>query len=170
MSDALVTDEQAFWYASSDAERGRRLLSALRTYQASEIAMRRRTREAMSMGENEMLALRFVIRAARQNTPATPRALSDYLGITSASVTALLDRLDAMGHIERSPHPTDRRSITIAPTEGAEETVRHTLGDMHERMMAATRGFDDAEAATIVAFLDAVTNAVDEVAEDASEA
>ena len=73
--------------------------------------MRRRTRQAMSMGENEVLVLRFLIRAATRAGTVTPTDIARYLGISTASTTALIDRLEQSGHI--SPE------AAIPPTGGA---------------------------------------------------
>lgn len=159
-----ASEVRTYWYAGDGAaSRGRQILHALRMYQAAEVAMRRRTRSAMGMGENELLALRYVIRAGTQQRTVTPTDVSKYLGISTASTTALLDRLEAAGHVVRHRHPTDRRSVQLAVTASADESVRATLGAMHERMMGATREIDDTEAAAIVAFLERMTDAVDQV-------
>jgi DNA-binding MarR family transcriptional regulator len=160
-----------YWYDGDEsAARGRRVLQALRVYQAAEVAMRRRTRSAMSMGENEMLALRFLIRADAERREATPTDIARYLGVSTASTTSLIDRMTDSGHVVRVPHPSDRRRITVFPTELAQKEVRATLGDMHARMMAATAGLSAAEAEVIIGFLDRVSRAVDQVADAAPTA
>jgi DNA-binding MarR family transcriptional regulator len=163
-----MTDPRpTYWYRSGvDADRGRRLLQALRLYHVAETAMRRRTRTAMSMGDNELVALRFLIRAEGRGEQVTPTDIARFVGISTASTTSLLDRLERMGHIERTRHASDRRSVTLRSTALAAHEVRSTLGDMHERMMAATAGVSDAEAEAIVGFLERVSAAVDEVAAD----
>jgi DNA-binding MarR family transcriptional regulator len=155
---------QTYWYtADRDADRGRRILQALRLYHAAESAMRRRTREAMHMGDNELAALRFLIRAEGKGEQVTPTDIARYVGISTASTTSLLDRLERLGHVTRERHVTDRRSVALRSTPLAAQEVRNTLGDMHERMMGATVGVTDDEAAAIVGFLERVSAAVDEV-------
>ena len=150
--------------SNTDSQYGRRVLEALRVYQAADSAMRRRTRQAMSMGENEVLVLRFLIRAATQERTVTPTDIARYLGISTASTTALIDRLEQSGHIARTRHPTDRRSVIISATVQADDEVRTVLGEMDHRMMAATRGLTDAESEIIVAFLERMQAAADDVA------
>lgn len=125
--------------------------------------MRRRTQRSMDMGENELLVLRFLTRAQLRDEPVTPMHLSRYLGITSASTTALIDRLENSGHVQRTPNPTDRRSVLITVSEKSDAEIRHTLGGMHERMMAVVRHMDETERDAVIAFLDAMRDAVDEV-------
>jgi DNA-binding MarR family transcriptional regulator len=138
-------------------------MEAMRSYRAAEVAMRRRTQQSMDMGENELLVLRFLARAQQRDERVTPVTISRYLGITSASTTALLDRLEKTGHITRTPNPDDRRSVLIASSQKSETEVRHTLGAMHERMMGVVRKMSADERATVIAFLDDMREAVDTI-------
>ncbi|WP_082822783.1 MarR family winged helix-turn-helix transcriptional regulator [Microbacterium sp. T32] len=153
-----------YWYGGdSDDRRGSRVMQSLRSYRSAEMAMRRRTQDAMAMGENELRVLRFLTRATASGRDATPADLARHLGLSTASITALLDRLERTGHVRRERHPTDRRKILVRGTEQSEDEMRDTLGDMHARMMRATRGMSDAEADIVTAFLDRMRCAVDGV-------
>jgi DNA-binding MarR family transcriptional regulator len=154
----------SYWYASSpEDERSTSVMEALRSYRAAEVAMRRRTQQSMDMGENELLVLRYLTRARARGQDVTPAELSRYLGITSASTTALLDRLEKSGHISRGRHPSDRRSIIISVTARSDAEIRQTLGGMHERMMAVVRRMKERDRDVVIAFLDEMRAAVDEV-------
>lgn len=153
----------SYWYADGDDSRSIEVLEAMRAYRAAEVAMRRRTQQSMDMGENELLVLRYLARARGRDEIVTPVQLSRYLGITSASTTALLDRLAKSGHITRLAHPTDRRSVVIASSEMAEEEIRHTLSTMHARMMGVVRGLSVDQRATVIEFLEAMKDAVDDI-------
>lgn len=50
--------------------------------------------------------------------PITPRELGTRIGLTTGSVTALVDRTEAAGFTVRNPNPDDRRSVfvTLTPT------------------------------------------------------
>jgi DNA-binding MarR family transcriptional regulator len=55
---------------------------------------------------------------------ATPSELSRHTGLTSGATTAMLDRLEKAGFLERRPNPSDRRGTLIAPTNsGAEKAA-----------------------------------------------
>jgi len=153
----------SYWYDEADGARSTSVLEAMRSYRAAEVAMRRRTQQAMDMGENELLVLRYLARARQRDELVTPVGLSRYLGITSASTTALLDRLAKSGHITRMPNPGDRRSVIITSSALAEEEIRHTLSSMHGRMMDVVRSLSAEERETIVRFLDAMREAVDDI-------
>lgn len=154
----------AYWYAGDSLGDPRvRLLEALRMYRAAETAMRRRTQQSMSMGENELLALRYITRARSLDRLVTPMDLARYLGISTASVTALLDRLEKTDHVVRAPHPTDRRKIVLSTTGHTDEEIRATLGEMHARMYDAVDGIPEDDARTIIDFLERMRTAVDAV-------
>ncbi len=163
--NAEGADGDGYWYREADVEASA-VMEALRSYRAAEVAMRRRTRQAMDMGENELLVLRYLVRSRSTGELVTPVVLTRYLGITSASTTALLDRLERTGHISRSPNPDDRRSILIEATVKSDAEIRHTLTDMHDRMMTVVRDMDASERRAVVRFLTSMEQAVDTIDED----
>lgn len=158
-----MNDRAMYWYDANDVRHqvGRRVLEALRTYRASEMAMRRRTRESMGMGENDLLVLQFLMRAAKQGGEVSPVDIGRHLGVSTPSVTGILDRLERSGHLARKPHPQDRRRLLVETTPRAHAEVRRTLDGMHERMMAAVESLDADDADVVVGFLHAMTDAVD---------
>lgn len=48
--------------------------------------------------------------------PQTQQALAAALGVTPRNITGLVDGLEATGHVERSPHPSDRRATIVSLT------------------------------------------------------
>ncbi|MBD7958182.1 MarR family transcriptional regulator [Microbacterium sp. Sa4CUA7] len=156
-----------YWYGEGDDDRHRRavdVLQAFRLYRAAELAMRRRTRESMAMGENELLVLRYLIKARGEGRLVSPSELARYLAVSTASTTAIIDRLEKSGHIVRRPHPTDRRSIHVIATEKSDQEVRDTLGPMHARMMNAVRDMTPEESRVVIETLSRLQDAVDQVA------
>lgn len=147
-----------YWYERSEGERARDVLEALRVYRAAERAMRRRTQDEMSMGENELLALRFLFRQPQHS--AQPAALATYLGISPAATSVLLDRLERSGHVRRD---TEGGASVVRATEHADDDVRHTLGRMHKLMYAVASGMDAQAQANVMEFLRAMADAVDGV-------
>jgi DNA-binding MarR family transcriptional regulator len=139
------------------------VITTLLGYRLAEEAMRRRTRDSMGMGTTDLQALRFLLKAQREERIVSGRNLADHLGMTSASVTALLDRLTASGHVQRTPHPTNRRSNMVTATPGSDQEVRQTLGAMHGRMIEAAKALSPADALIIEQFLASMTAAVDSI-------
>ncbi|MBB5843953.1 DNA-binding MarR family transcriptional regulator [Conyzicola lurida] len=153
-----------YWY-SDDAERERSVavLEAMRTYRAAESAMRRRTQVSMGMGENDLLALRYVIMAQQAGRSIGPKELTSYLGISSASTTVLLDRLERSGEIRRENSPFDRRALILVPTATTDEEIRAALGDVPERMVEVASSLTPEQAQVVIDFLRGMRAAVDEI-------
>jgi DNA-binding MarR family transcriptional regulator len=97
-----------------------------------------------------------------QSGPLTPRELERRLGLTSGAVTALVDRLERVGWVARSRHPTDRRSVLVGLSEAAERAGDEQVGAYHRRVRRAAQRLSPAERAAVARFLDDVTRAAGE--------
>jgi DNA-binding MarR family transcriptional regulator len=97
-----------------------------------------------------------------QSGPLTPRRLERHLGLTSGAVTALVDRLERVGWVTRSRHPTDRRSVLVGLSEAAEHAGDDHVGAYHRRIRRAAQRLSPAERAAVARFLDEVTRAAGE--------
>jgi DNA-binding MarR family transcriptional regulator len=69
---------------------------------------------ATALGVN-LTDLRCLEILLRQET-ALPSQLSAKLGLTTGSVTAMLDRLEQQGYLTRAPDPSDRRKVVVRAT------------------------------------------------------
>jgi DNA-binding MarR family transcriptional regulator len=150
-----------YWYGpDGQLDNSAAVLKSLRDYRAAETEIRRSTRDSMGMGETDILALRYLLRMQASGKQVVPKDLSQFLNITSASTTSLIDRLVASGHVRREAHPTDRRSVVVIPTVESDKEVRETLGSMHRRMMHVAEGLTADEARVVVDFLQRMTEAL----------
>lgn len=144
-----------YWY-DDDPPDTLPILQALRAVQRADAEMRRRASRDMGMNRTDVRALRFVIAQEVLGEVVTAQALAAELGISTASTTKLLDRLGRSGHLERHPHPTDRRSVAVGATDHAHREIRERLGPMHERMMEIARSVPARSRADVTAFLQAI--------------
>lgn len=73
------------------------------------------------------------------------KELAEKMGITTGTLTVMIDRLEREGLVVRQPHPTDRRSYVIELTDsGREQFEEHH--QMHCLLTAElTASFDDSE-------------------------
>lgn len=55
--------------------------------------------------------------------PSTQRDLARLCEVTPRNITGLVDGLAESGHVRRTPHPTDRRSVIVELTASASETM-----------------------------------------------
>lgn len=158
---AAVEQSSGYWYPDARRPSSVDVLNLLRRYRETEQRMRAKTRKSMGMGETDLIALRYLLRAQRSGVVVQQRDLSRLLNITSASTTALVDRLCKSGHVRRVPHPTDRRAVVVEPTVETDSEVRETLGDMHKRMITAVESLSDEETKVVARFLVTLNDAID---------
>ena len=149
-------DQQLVDYSTlSEAEIAQivRVLVGIRQWREAEQHLSLQSRNHMHLNETDMKALRFLVVAQNQGRIATPGALAEHLNISSASTTKLLDRLSAAGHIDRSPHPTDRRALMITITKHTHEQVRATVGRSHARRFDVAKRLTPDEREIVIRFL-----------------
>ncbi|UIN31938.1 MULTISPECIES: MarR family winged helix-turn-helix transcriptional regulator [Microbacterium] len=97
---------------SSEAASTSKLSRALNAYSAARNDALVAARKDLRISEVDARALLFVV----DNPGVRPSALRDYLGITSAGVTSLVDRLVERGLARRESDAEDRRGNHITAT------------------------------------------------------
>ncbi|MCJ1706374.1 MarR family winged helix-turn-helix transcriptional regulator [Microbacterium sp. VKM Ac-2923] len=132
---------------------------AVERLRLAEDRLARRRQSHCGPSENARAAMRLVLERADAGATVTPSEIAQYLGISAASVTGMLDRLHAGGLITFVANPSDRRSKFIVPFD------RGTDPDAIDPVTARIRDFAAElphEAADhVAAFLDRVREVVD---------
>ncbi|GAA4031771.1 hypothetical protein GCM10022247_66040 [Allokutzneria multivorans] len=85
--------------------------------------------------------------------PVGPAELSRRLGITTASATAVTDRLVRSGHVDRVPDAHDRRRHALTPTGKAHRDLLGALQPLITAIDAASAALSPAERDTVAAYL-----------------
>lgn len=89
--------------------------------------------------------------------PITAGELGRRVGLTTGSVTALVDRLERAGYVKRERHPKDRRSIMIVPQYEDKSEVQHVYETLNQHMTELTNQYTAEQMETIQSFLKATT-------------
>ena len=118
----------------------------------------------MGIEASELAALEHLQGAG----PMTPGQLGGRLSMSPGAVTALVDRLEKRGHVERKPNPEDRRSALLRGTEGGMRDSLEHLWPYIEEMRSIEEGLTEEERAVISRFLRAATEATHRHAEELS--
>ena len=89
------------------------LFVEIRALGAAMDAFERAASRALDINRSDLHALN-----ALEHGPLSHGDLADCLGLTSGTVTTLVDRLETAGYVERQPDPNDRRrsEVTLTPT------------------------------------------------------
>lgn len=115
----------------------------------------------MDMNATDVAALRMLIVREQRGVSVSPHDLARHLRISSASTTKLLDRLTESGHVERRPHPNDRRARVVALTDASRALFFQHFGERLRTMREVASGYQEDELRVIARFLDELSGAVD---------
>lgn len=113
-----------------------------------EFAMRRE----MGLNETDFQAMQHLIK----HRSISPGDLAQFLHLTPAATTTVIDRLAEKGHITRIVHPTDRRRQLIEPSAQSVKDTMDRLMPMILEVDAKVRTYARDEQEVIVDFLSSV--------------
>lgn len=87
----------------------------------------------------------------------TQKELADACMIEPATLSRALDKLEAMGYVERRENPECRRSFLIALTEDGREKAEEVGAVFHEIEDQMMKGFSEEELDWMKAMLDRIS-------------
>jgi DNA-binding MarR family transcriptional regulator len=142
--------------------KGENLADLVREHSSAVMRYAAATAKRMGLEASELSALEHLQAAG----PMTLGRLGERLSMSPGAVTALVDRLESKGYVERIPNPKDRRSALVRETEtGLKESLEH-LWPYIEEMRGIEERFSEEERAIVARFLSAATKATHRHAED----
>jgi DNA-binding MarR family transcriptional regulator len=112
-----------------------------------------RHRAAMSrrlgLADSELLAVAHLAQRGR----LTPSELGQLLDLSSGGVTALVQRLELAGHVERRRHPSDRRSVQLELSSALVERAGAAFHPLVDALDELTAELSENEQAVVRRFL-----------------
>jgi DNA-binding MarR family transcriptional regulator len=108
----------------------------------------------------DLRAVIELLDAERAGVTVTPTWLGQRLQLNSASVTALADRLERMGHLQREHDAIDRRRVLLTVTPSAKRLGQAFFGPLFDRIIGGLSGFDAAGVQAIHRFLSDLTGEI----------
>ncbi|MGJ3404906.1 MarR family winged helix-turn-helix transcriptional regulator [Glutamicibacter sp. Je.9.36] len=147
--------------APANLEQIDRIMAEMGRMRQIERRIMRSSQQFMKLNETDMRAIRKMISAKHAGQSVTPGALSQYLGISSASVTKMIDRLEAHGHVRRTRHPTDRRSQCVEVTEETHLAAREQVGRHHAKRFEVANAMSPEEREVVIRFLAGTSDALE---------
>ncbi len=134
---------------------GLTLGQALRRYVDARNTALSAARASLGISDTDARALLFVI----DNPGTRPTALREYLGMTSAGVTTLIDRLVGRSLVRRDVDPDDRRVNRITATIDIDEDPWSALNRFDQDFDLAVGAADQALVGSSAALLESLTAA-----------
>lgn len=89
----------------------------------------------------------------------TPTTLAQRLGLSSGAITTVIDRLEGLGHVRRTPNPDDRRGTLVVPVPASVGRAMSRIIPMVTEVDRAISAFDPDEQAVITRYLTQVVDA-----------
>ncbi len=114
------------------------------------------------LGRTDVRALVAIMDAARRGEALTAGVLGQAVDLSSASVTALVDRLERAGHVRRVRDPQDRRRVVLEMSESAMAAGGQFFGGLNRDLLAAMADYSEEELAVVHRFLSEVTAVVEQ--------
>jgi DNA-binding MarR family transcriptional regulator len=113
------------------------------------------------LGRTDVRALVAIMDAARAGRSMTAGALGEAVELSSASVTALVDRLERVGHVRRVRDEEDRRRVVLEMSDSAMAAGAEFFGGLQRDLVAAMSRYSDAEIAVVRRFLVDMTGVIE---------
>lgn len=135
-----------------DREQPRPATQALREFLQVSREFEGRLGRELAVNPTDLLAMEHMILSG----PVGPSELARRLGITPPAATAVVDRLEAAGHVSRAINPTDRRGIVVTPNPESVTRAMAVLLPMIGAVDSALDEFTPEEQAIVTAYLDRV--------------
>lgn len=129
------------------------LMNALGDLRRTERDLSEASRRYMKLNDTDMRAIHYLILCTNRNLVATPGSIARHLGISTASTTKLLDRLQAGGHTTRSEHPSDRRALAIRVSPETHQAAIETVGRQQAKRIHAAARLSPQEREVVIGFV-----------------
>src|SRR5512141_2314439 len=130
---------------STKADLKKRALIAVREYGVHLTLFRNAMNEWAGLNATDMECLRLLFLKGI----STPSELARHTGLTSGATTAMLDRLEKAGLIERRPNPDDRRGTLIVPAKSGAEKAASWFESARKALDELISSYSEKELETI---------------------
>lgn len=126
----------------------------------AESRLARRRQADCGPSENARAAMRFVYERADTGEDVTPTSIAEHLGVSTAAVTGMLDRLRVGGLVTFRAHPSDGRSKLVVPIDRSVDIDE--VDPLTAKIRRLADGLSEEATAQIAGFLEAVADEVDQ--------
>lgn len=136
------------------------VMQAMGELRETERKLSEHSRKYMKLNETDMRAIHFIYNQNNQGLGVTAAKVAQFLKLSSASITKMIDRLEKSGHLIRVPHPSDRRATLLQVTSSTIEAAMHSMGKHQTARMQVTLELSESERKAVLKFLRNTTNAI----------
>ncbi|ALS00738.1 MarR family transcriptional regulator [Enterococcus silesiacus] len=94
--------------------------------------------------------------------PLTAGELAEKTGLSTGTITALIDRLEKIGYARREKDPNDRRRVIIVPTYDDREEIKKAYQPLDTAMKKLAQDYSEKELEMINQFLTKAVSVLDD--------
>jgi DNA-binding MarR family transcriptional regulator len=142
--------------------RKKKAISLARREKVEKVGLQVRRMGAQSVINSKVIAARFGLNPVELEAldlifvrgQATAGELAKATGLTTGAVTALIDRLEAAGFVERFPSRDDRRMVIVRVIPRAVKDIKAFYDGMQAKMFALWAEYSEIELEVIADFLE----------------
>lgn len=138
-----------------------RLMESLRIYGGHYAELSRRFAAWLGLHSTDATAVLEIAAAEERGTPLSPARLSERISLSSGATTALLNRLEAAGHISRVREHVDRRVITLRSGGHIQERADEFFGPLAHRLDATMARYPPHLLERFQSFMDGLNASMD---------
>lgn len=135
------------------AELIEKVILGARQYGISNVLFRNMVGERLGVNVTDMECLGLLF----HKKTATPSELAKHTGLSSGATTAMLDRLEKSGLIERRPNPNDRRGTLIVLVKSGMEKVGPMFASARKAQNDIVSRYTEAELNVLADFFERST-------------
>ena len=135
------------------AELVKKVILGARQYGISNVLFRNLIAERLGLNVTDMECLGLLFHKGI----ASPTELARHTGLSSGATTAMLDRLEKSGLIERRPNPDDRRGTLIAMGKIGAEKVERWFGSSRQAQNELVASFSEGQLVVLQDFFERST-------------
>ncbi|MBO9704588.1 MAG: MarR family transcriptional regulator [Arthrobacter sp.] len=142
------------WNDDGDGNDPGETVKLLREFTVAAERARESMRRELGVNATDLAALEYLL-IESDAWGVTASVLGKQLGLSSASTTILVSRLERADYLRREPAPRDRRANLLFPTERAQSLLRSIVEHQTEALAAVVRSFDREDLDVVEEFLGA---------------
>jgi DNA-binding MarR family transcriptional regulator len=146
--------------ATGPVDRGA-LVDALRRFSIESDRFVEIFSSAHGLHRTDMNALAYISAADEAGHPLSPGQLGAELNLSSPATTALLDRLERVGHVGRERDASDRRKVVVRTQEQGIRLAVEFFVPLGRALRQVMDSFDEDELRVVLRFLQQAADAVE---------
>ncbi|MET8685438.1 MarR family transcriptional regulator [Streptomyces sp. NPDC004732] len=138
-----------------------RLMEGLRIYGGHYAELSRRFAAWLGLHSTDATAVLEIAAAEERGTLLSPARLSERISLSTGATTALLNRLEAAGHITRTREHSDRRVVSLRSGAHIQERADEFFGPLARRLDTAMSPYPPDLLAQFESFMADLNSTVD---------